>query len=430
MSSISVNINEVRNLSGSLRRCTSDLINVRTGVNSLRYSIDSKVLARRNINGRISSICSSISDLESKLRKLDMFIDNAMANYSSADNKITNLFNSKILGINSTSGSSSDSKSNSSQFITSWDENKNQNTIDKILSGNDFKKLGRDSMLLGAAGINPAKLLMRGNKLGLKFSIVKHDGSVFLKLKTGKVSTTADYGKIRKLMQDNLGSKNKWDMNAYKDLGGDGVKLYDSKTKVAKSSVTKYTNTNFKELNNTINSTMKNIGKTKLSVFKGTLKSEFFNGINLKNVAKDAKMVVDKGSKLTKFARFSKGAGILGTALTIGTDAYEDFHSKSSNPGFNAENVKNFGIDAGVDLSTCSAAMATGAAIGSLVVPPIGTLAGVILGVGISTAINVNFMGSPPKSLVGGTKEFIKHPIKSLEGLGEGINSKMSEIFW
>ena len=64
-----------------------------------------------------------------------------MANYSSADNKITNLFNSKILGLNSTSGSSSDSKSNSLQFITSWDENKNQNTIDKILRGNDFTKI-------------------------------------------------------------------------------------------------------------------------------------------------------------------------------------------------------------------------------------------------------------------------------------------------
>ena len=43
MSSISVNINGVRNLSGSIRRYTSDLINVRTGVNSLRYSIDSKL---------------------------------------------------------------------------------------------------------------------------------------------------------------------------------------------------------------------------------------------------------------------------------------------------------------------------------------------------------------------------------------------------
>ena len=64
MSSISIKINGVRSLSGCLSRYTSDLISVRTGVNSLRYSIDSKVLARRNINGRISSICSSISDLE------------------------------------------------------------------------------------------------------------------------------------------------------------------------------------------------------------------------------------------------------------------------------------------------------------------------------------------------------------------------------
>lgn len=109
MSSISIEINGVRGLSSNLSKYSSNLLTVGKGVASVRYNIDPRILSRRNIGARISSACSSINSLESKLQKLNIFMGNSMDKYWTAETRINQLA-IQMLGTdshNATSGESS-----------------------------------------------------------------------------------------------------------------------------------------------------------------------------------------------------------------------------------------------------------------------------------------------------------------------------------
>lgn len=83
--------------------------------------------------------------------------------------------------------------------------------------------------------------------------------------------------------------------------------------------------------------------------------------------------------------------------------------------GFSGENLKNFGLDAAVDVGMGAGATAAGAAIGSLFLPPLGTVVGAGAGIAINAAITIKFGGPPAESVVDHVKDFAKHPIKTTQ---------------
>ncbi|QIM16227.1 hypothetical protein G7067_06995 [Leucobacter insecticola] len=104
----------------------------------------------------------------------------------------------------------------------------------------------------------------------------------------------------------------------------------------------------------------------------------------------------------TKLTKVAKGAGIFGTALTIGSNAHEYFHD-----GVQGNDIRDFAIDTTIDLGSAAGAMAAGAAIGSAV-PPIGTIVGAAAGLTINFLINTPIPGLGGKSVVQGAKDWVK----------------------
>lgn len=91
-----------------------------------------------------------------------------------------------------------------------------------------------------------------------------------------------------------------------------------------------------------------------------------------------------------------------------------------------------------VDLVTGAVAMSVGSTIataalaGTAVVPPLGTIAGVVVGIGISVAINVEF-GDPPNSVVGHVKDGVKYltheSLDNIVEFGENAADVVSDSF-
>ena len=104
-------------------------------------------------------------------------------------------------------------------------------------------------------------------------------------------------------------------------------------------------------------------------------------------------------STLTKFA---KGAGIAGTFLTIGSNAYNTFHDGVKS----GTQVRDFAIDTAVDLGSGAAAAGIGAAFGSIFLPPLGTVVGALGGLFANFLMNTKFIGN--KSVVDLAKDGIK----------------------
>jgi hypothetical protein len=113
------------------------------------------------------------------------------------------------------------------------------------------------------------------------------------------------------------------------------------------------------------------------------------------------------GSKLTKWG---KRLGIAGTVWTVGTNAYAKFHD-----GVQGNDVRDFAVDAAVDLGSAAAAAGVGAAAGSLFLPPLGTVAGALVGLGFNVAMNVKWPFLGDKSLVDGAKDLIKNGLDLLK---------------
>ena len=88
MSSIRINIDEVRKTNLTLRKTISNVTSVKSDISSLRFQVSGRVQARRNIGERINSTYQSLCDLEFKLIDLETFVNNAMNRYSDAENAV------------------------------------------------------------------------------------------------------------------------------------------------------------------------------------------------------------------------------------------------------------------------------------------------------------------------------------------------------
>ena len=107
-------------------------------------------------------------------------------------------------------------------------------------------------------------------------------------------------------------------------------------------------------------------------------------------------------SNLTKAG---KALGIVGTTMTVINNVNADFINADG--GINsAQNWRNFAVDTGVDLASGAGATAIGAAAGSLVAPPLGTVVGAGFGMFVSWGMNQDWFGG--KSVTTWAKDSLK----------------------
>jgi hypothetical protein len=126
ISQITIKTDAVISANGVLHSDVSRLLQINEGLSSLKYELDSRISARRNIAGRMNNACNSIKLLENQASKLESFIDNSANRYIAADN----LLNTKAPNVGlhvaaSTTQLGSNKSGAVKQGIKSWWENLN-----------------------------------------------------------------------------------------------------------------------------------------------------------------------------------------------------------------------------------------------------------------------------------------------------------------
>ena len=412
MSTISIKVDMVRSLNCNLGPNTVKLSNVKMGISILKYNVDYKIRVRRNIGSRINATSNSAAALETKIRKLQIFIDNSINNYCAADDYLLR----KALSLNLVLDKYTQSDWERSLVYdtisrdTASLNNASNTTDDNYKEGNNKFVLGRDALMGFAAKALDSDNIFKIMK-GLNFYTVEKDGKVFIKIINGKIANNMDYQKYRNLFSEELGGTSKWNKRFLSQLSNEGIPLYDTQAdRFFNSNRNKFLNTGYDELNKYVG----NIADSKLTRMGRGWRDTGISGIKFWDDFKPSQW---KG--VTTATKVSKGLGIAGTVITFASNAKENFYNpKTGKPEYSRVKLKDFAVDVGVDIGTGAGAMAAGAAIGSLIVPPVGTVVGAGLGVLINVGINWKFY-EPPKSIVDHTKTFFKDPIKTLD-----------KIFW
>ena len=130
------------------------------------------------------------------------------------------------------------------------------------------------------------------------------------------------------------------------------------------------------------------------------------------------------------FGRVAKLPGIAGIGIDVwdNRNTIRNAEGKVDFFGASSEQQRKFVVDTSVDVMSGSAAMAAGAAAGSLILPPLGTIAGAGAGVFIYVGTNLKILGKHPnkKSLVDVTKDTAN---KVADKVTDGFR-KLDKIFW
>jgi hypothetical protein len=88
MAQIDIKVNNVRSSNSRLKGITSDLTDTQSRISSLRHAIDSQITSRQGIGVNLSSMASSIHEIEKRLNQLHNFVDNSVAQYEQADKQV------------------------------------------------------------------------------------------------------------------------------------------------------------------------------------------------------------------------------------------------------------------------------------------------------------------------------------------------------
>lgn len=107
--------------------------------------------------------------------------------------------------------------------------------------------------------------------------------------------------------------------------------------------------------------------------------------------------------------KFGKGMGIVGTGLNVVGNFNENIDLSD---GVDGKEVACFASDTAVDVVSGAGAAAIGAAAGSFFLPPLGTIVGAGVGIGINFLLN-HESGDPPQSAVGQIKDGFKSEINA-----------------
>lgn len=132
-------------------------------------------------------------------------------------------------------------------------------------------------------------------------------------------------------------------------------------------------------------------------------------GTAIVDTAGDFNFKAWKGASVVTNA--GRAFGAAGTVLMIGSNAYDTFHDGIQD----GIEVRDFVVDTAVDLGSAAAAAGIGAAAGSLVLPPIGTVIGAGAGLAANYLMNAELPFFGNKSFVDGAKDLIKNGLDWLQ---------------
>ncbi|GKU77588.1 hypothetical protein [Paenibacillus sp. L3-i20] len=384
MSVIAFNGPIVQSLSLGLKQNIIKIDNNQRQLSSTKNNVDYRISSRRNIGSRLNNAAIKIDSIESKLKAMDTFINASIGKYSDSET----------------------TAAKKAEEIKSFQDVAIVKAIKSVV----------DNLTSFGNKMDPNKLLYAGK--GLRFEAINKNGNVYLKIVGGKILTKADYLKYRDLMKEHLGDSQIWRKKFLQRLVNDGVPLYrnsgPSKGYIANNQA-KLTGTKF----NALDDYLSTLDQTKRSKMLSTFKQEIKLNTDYKGW-KDA----------TKLTKVTKGLGIAGTAITAGMNIFD--------PKLNA--VQKVTHTA-VDVISGTAAMATGAAIGSLIVPPLGTIVGAGVGLAVNFAMNYKIPLFGNKSIVDLTKEGVDYVADAIvdkakdvyDAVSDGFNNignKLSKIFW
>ncbi|RXY99816.1 hypothetical protein [Fictibacillus sp. S7] len=122
----------------------------------------------------------------------------------------------------------------------------------------------------------------------------------------------------------------------------------------------------------------------------------------------------DTFKEVGKVGKVVKGLGVVGSALSIGNNVVE-----AQKDGWQAHDAADIVTDSAVDLGAIAASAGAGAAVGSLFLPPLGTVVGAGVGIAASTLLNTKTSLFHGESAVSGAKKLVK-----------GVTHKIGSIFW
>lgn len=110
----------------------------------------------------------------------------------------------------------------------------------------------------------------------------------------------------------------------------------------------------------------------------------------------------------SNLTRVSKGLGLAGTAMSVGANVNKYFGDGDAT----LEDWRDFAVDTAVDIGSGAAAAGFGAAVGSFILPPLGTVVGA--GIGIFANVILNEIPFGDKTAVEWAKEGVKNAWDSI----------------
>ena len=262
---------------------------------------------------------------------------------------------------------------NSSNTKKWKDELKNSGARVKVYPPEEFEFLNTMSDGLG-----------KGSRLyDLKGPVYLAFHGIKLTQKNGKYYFSVG-GKTKKAAQEILKeiTGNEWKGAALKHAWEDGGILLSSKRAVKHLKGSTMENiTNMEKFGNYLKKIQN--GSTRFEIMHEEFVASIKNDLNPKNAFDDFK-------KAKKLGKVAKGAGILGDAFTVVSE-FEDNFYEDGDVVVTPDRVQNFVTDTAIDFGTGAATAAAGAAVGSLILPPLGTIVGAGVGMALDTAINHEF---------------------------------------
>lgn len=369
------------------------LINAKSELTNLKNSLDHRVRARSSVDEQLRAICTQLDDFADKLDRIRRFVDAKSGRYFDIEDYLENrgLEYSKNYFYKYASYLAFDT-----EFILAA-----RNAVGEMFSG----LLNSDTLLWYK---------------GLRFELVEAGGSISFKIVKGVMQggNSWQYNGYRNSLIDLLGGNNADFKRRFVDrmINGAGIPLYVNGYGVIEDNMRRFDSLP------TVSQYIRNLDKSPVGRFTNAFGSSF----------KDGMRVWDdfNWSNATNLSKFGKAFGAAGTVFTLGDNFVESFYS-GGKWDF-SEGKKDFAVNFGVDLAAGAGAMATGAAVGSFFLPPVGTVVGLGVGTAVNLAVNHKFGGPPPKSVVDHTKDFVNgltsNPGDTLKNTADAIGDKIGDV--
>ncbi|KAA0548511.1 hypothetical protein FZW96_08035 [Bacillus sp. BGMRC 2118] len=399
---IYLNLDGIPSANNLAKARTNELQDASNRLGSLGRSLDYRVKSRSNVDERINTLCHNLDSLASKLDRIRRNVDSLSKEYEDTENYL----NKKGLRY---------SKNLSDRY-------------EAHLALDPFKLIAaRNAIQDLISEFSNSDNILRYK--GMQFRVINNGADLFLKIvnKEMRSNNSWQYNEYRhKLMTLFNGDPSENFKRRYVNrmINGAGIPLYVKGYGVIEQNMRLY------DKLPTVSQFVRNYGNKPYQRVLNGYGSSFVEGMRVWDDF--------DWRNTTTLSKFGKGLGAAGTLLTVGDNFIESF--RNNGEWDFSSGKKEFAVNVGVDLAWGAGAMATGAALGSLVAPPLGTAVGILVGVGANFAVNYKW-GEPPQSIVDRTKDVVNDVIfntgdtikNGMDAIGDvagSVGKKLDKIFW